>query len=235
LGKKLASPHPPIPDELKKLIRSSTTDAGVLTWSSEAREKQESGEKTVYVYIGSASHHPGGLDCRRRYIVSPWTKPHDEELKRKIKNLGLSPQGKFGTLFTVPFENNYGVHVLDVRALTILTRLILRIWLGAVDGKLKSKTKHPVPWELRKIQYIGLATDNPLEIAINKSSGPKKSGERRVQRRLKRKSERKKNKRKRNKRKKKGKRGVRGRFNRKSERKKRGTRRVQGRFSRKSE
>jgi hypothetical protein len=70
LGKKLASPHPPTPDELKKpeLIWPSTTDAGILTWSSEAREKQESGEKTVYVYIGSASHHPGGLDWRRRYI-----------------------------------------------------------------------------------------------------------------------------------------------------------------------
>jgi hypothetical protein len=161
LGKKLASPHPPTPDELKKLIRSSTTDAEALTWSSKAREKQESSEKTVYVYIGSATHHPGGLDCRRRYILSPWAKPHDEELKRKIKNLGLSPQGEFGTLFTVPFENNFGGHVLDVRALTILTRLHLMIWLGAVDGNLKSKTKHLVPWELRNIRYIELATPHP--------------------------------------------------------------------------
>jgi hypothetical protein len=184
----LASPHPPTPDELMSLAWSSTTDAGVLTWCSEACEKQESGEKTVYVYVGSASKCPGGLDRRRRHMLSRWAKPHDEKLKRKIKNLGLSPKGKFGTLFKVPFKNNFGGHVHDVRALTILTRLHQMIWLGAVDGKLKSKTKHLVPWDLGQIRYIGLATDNPLEIAINKSSGPKKSGERRVQR-LTRKSE----------------------------------------------
>ena len=53
--------------------------------------------------------------------------PHDEALKRKIQDLGLSPKGHFGTLFTVPFENNFDSDVLDVRALSILTRLLLMI------------------------------------------------------------------------------------------------------------
>jgi hypothetical protein len=187
----LASPHPPTPDELRLLAWSSTTDAGVLTWCSEVCGKQESGEKTVYVYVGSASNHPGGLIFRKRYMLSPSAEPHDEALKRKIKNLGLSSKGQFGTLFTVSFENNFDGDVLDVRALSILTRLLLMIWLGAVDGELKSKTKDLVPWKLGKIQYIGLATDNPLATDINKSSARKKSGERRVQRRVKRKSEKK--------------------------------------------
>jgi hypothetical protein len=77
--------------------------------------------------------------------------PHDEALKRKIQNLGLSLKGHFGTLFTVPFENNFNGDVLDVRALLILTRLLLMIWLGAINGELKSKTKDLVPWKPRKI------------------------------------------------------------------------------------
>jgi len=84
-------------------------------------------------------------------MLSLSTEPHDEALKRKIKNLGLSLKGQFGTLFTVSFENNFDGDVLDVRALSILTRLLLMIWLGAVDGELKSKTKDLVPWKLGKI------------------------------------------------------------------------------------
>ena len=91
-------------------------------------------------------------------MLSRSAEPHDEALKRKIKDLGLSSKGQFGTLFTVPFENNFGdVDVRDVRALSILTRLLLMIWLGAVGGELKSKTKDLVPWKLGKIQHIGLA------------------------------------------------------------------------------
>jgi hypothetical protein len=83
-------------------------------------------------------------------------------------------------LFTVLFENSFEGDVLDVRALSILTRLLLMIWLGAVGGELKSKTKDLVPWKLGKIQYIGLATDNPLLTDINKSDEPKRSGKGRV-------------------------------------------------------
>ena len=187
----LISPHPPTPAELKSLPWSNTTDAGVFTWWAEASGKQESGERTAYVYVGSASNYPGGLIFRKRYMLSRSAEPHDEALKCKIKDLGLSPKGQFGTLFTVPFKNSFGGHVLDVRALSILTRLLLMIWLGAVSGELKSKTKALIPWELGKIQYIGLATDNPLLTDINKSDKPKRSGKGRVKRRVKRKSEKK--------------------------------------------
>ena len=176
----LISSHPPTPAKLKSLAWSNTTDAGVFTWWTEVGGKQESGEKTVYVYVGSASNHPGGLIFRKRYMLSRSAEPHDEALKRKIKDLGLSPKGQFGTLFTVPFENSFEGDVLDVRAFSILTRLLLMIWLGAVGGELKSKTKDLVPWKLGKIQYIGLATDNPLLTDINKSDEPKRSGKGRV-------------------------------------------------------
>lgn len=77
----LISPDPPNPDELKSLAWSSTTDAGVFTWCTEVTGKQESGEKTVYVYVGSASNHPGGLIFRRRHMLSRSAQPHDEALR----------------------------------------------------------------------------------------------------------------------------------------------------------
>jgi len=92
-----------------------------LTWCSEVRGKQESGEKTVYVYVGSASNHPSGLIFRKRYMLSQLAELHDEALKHKITDLGLSSKGQFRTLFAVLFENNFDGDVLDVRALSILT------------------------------------------------------------------------------------------------------------------
>lgn len=183
----LISPHPPTPAKLKSLAWRDTTDAGVFLWWTEVSGKQQSGEKTVYVYVGSASNHPDGLNFRKRYMLSRSAEPHDEALKRKIKDLGLSPKGQFGTLFTVPFENSLGGDVLDVRALSILTRLLLMIWLGAVDGELRAKTKDLVPsdWKLGKIQYVGLATDNPLLTDINKSDKSKRSGKRKSEKCLK--------------------------------------------------
>ena len=124
-------------------------------------------------------------------MLSRSAEPHDEALKRKIKDLGLSPKRQFGELFVVPFKNSLEGGVLEVRALSILARLLLMIWLGAVGGELKSRTKHLVPWKPGKIQYIGLATDNPLLTDINKSDEPKRSGKGRVKRRDKRKSEKK--------------------------------------------
>jgi hypothetical protein len=118
-------------------------------------------------------------------MLSRSAEPHDEALKRKIKDLGLSPKGRFGTLCTVPFVNNSDGDVLDVRALSILMRLLLMIWLGAVGGQLKSKTKDLVPWKLGKVQYIGLATDNPLATDIDKSDERNSNSERKVKRRVK--------------------------------------------------
>jgi hypothetical protein len=187
----LISPHPPTPATLKSLTWSNATNAGVFIWWTEVSGEQESGEKTVYVYVGSASKYPGGLRFRKRYMLSRSAGPHDEALKRKIKDLGLSPKRQFGELFVVPFKNSLEGGVLEVRALSILARLLLMIWLGAVGGELKSRTKHLVPWKPGKIQYIGLATDNPLLTDINKSDEPKRSGKGRVKRRDKRKSEKK--------------------------------------------
>jgi hypothetical protein len=89
----LISSHPPTPAKLKSLAWSNITDAGVFTWWTEVGRKQESGEKIVYVYVGSASNYPGGLIFRKRYMLSRSAEPHDEALKRKIKDLGLSPKG----------------------------------------------------------------------------------------------------------------------------------------------
>ncbi len=187
----LISPYLPTPAKLKSLVQSNTTDARVFIQWTEVSRRQESREKTVYVYVGSASNYPSGLIFRKRYILSRSAELHDEALKRKIKDLGLSLKGQFRTLFTVLFENNFDSNVLDVRALSILTRLLLIIWLGAVSGELKSKTKALVPQKLGEIQYIGLATDNPLMTDINKSDEPNRSGERRVKGRVKRKSKKK--------------------------------------------
>lgn len=185
----LVSQDPPTPDKLKDLAQSNTTDARVLIQCSEVCRKRKPGEKTVYVYVSSASNYPGGLTFRKRNILLLSVEPHDEGLKRKIKDLGLSLERQFRTLFIVPFENNFS-NVRDIRALLILTRLLLMIWLGAISRELKSKTKHLVPQE-QEIQYIGLATDNPLLIDINKSNKPNRSSKRRIKRRVKRKSEKK--------------------------------------------
>jgi hypothetical protein len=127
-------------------------------------------------------------------MLSRSAEPHGEALKRKIKDLSLSLKGQFGTLFIIPFKNSLEGDILDVKALLILTRLLLMIWLGGISGELKSRIKHLVPWKLGKIQYIGLAIDNPLFTDINKSDEPKRSGKgrvARVKRRDKRKSEKK--------------------------------------------
>lgn len=165
----LASPHPPTPAQLKSLPWSNTTDGGVFAWCSEANGKQDSTKKTFYVYIGSASKGDGGLNFRKSHMLSPSATPHDEGLKRKIKDLGLNAEGEFKTLSIVPFENGFDGKVTDVRALAILTRWALTIWLGAVDEGLKPKVKELVPWDLENIEYFGLVGDNPLETDFNGS------------------------------------------------------------------
>lgn len=69
-----------------------------------------------------------------------------------------------------------GGDILDVRAMLILTRFVLMIWLATVGGELKLKTRNLIPWKLESIQCIGLATGNPLKIKSTKAT--KRSGER---------------------------------------------------------
>ncbi|KAF4631730.1 hypothetical protein G7Y89_g6401 [Cudoniella acicularis] len=167
----LVSPHPPTPAQLKSLPWLNTSDGGVLAWYTEASGMQDSTDKTIYVYIGSASDCHGGLNARKARMLSPFARPHDEALKRKIKDLGLNSEGefRFKTLFTVPFENGFGGDVMDVRALVILARWALMIWLGAVDDGLKPLIKDLFPWGIENVEYIGLAGDNPLAINFNGS------------------------------------------------------------------
>ena len=99
-------------------------------------------------------------------MLLPSSRPHDEALKSKIKSLDLRPEGEFITLFKVPFKND-PENVMNVRALAILARTILMIWLGAVDEGLKPAIKDLVPWRLENIKYLGLARDNPLATTFN--------------------------------------------------------------------
>ena len=171
----LVSSHPPTPARLKDLPWSNTADGGVLAWCTEAIGEQDSTEEKLYVYVGSASDCRGGLRIRKSHMLAQWSKPHDEALKLKIKDLGLDSKGECKELFIVPFENGFAGDVIHVRALVILARVALMIWLGAGDEKLKRKTKDLVPWGLEDIEYVGLAGGNPLELEINE--GNKQKGE----------------------------------------------------------
>lgn len=170
----LASPQPPALARLKSLGWSDTTDGGVFARRFKPNGKQVSIKKTDSLYIGSASKYPGGLSVRRRRMLLPSPRPQDEALKSKIKCLDLSPEGEFITLFIVPFKNGSNDDVMDVRALVILARTVLMIWLGAVDEGLKPAIKDLVPWGLKNIKYLGLAGDNPLATNFNGRDGAKK-------------------------------------------------------------
>jgi hypothetical protein len=74
----------------------------------------------------------------------------------------LSPDGEFITLFTEPFKNGSFGDVENVKALVTLARMVLMIWLGAVDERWKPAIKDLVPCGLEHIKYLGLAGDNPL-------------------------------------------------------------------------
>jgi hypothetical protein len=170
----LVSPHSPTPAQIKSLPCPDTIDGGVFAWCTESNREQDSTEKKVHVYIGSASKCYGGLNFRKKHMLSRLTTPHDEALKLKIKNFDLNSEGEFKRLFTVPFEDGYDGDVMDVRALVLLTRMVLMIWLGAVDERLKPVIKDLVPWGFENIEYLGLAKDNPLTTGINQSGRIKK-------------------------------------------------------------
>jgi hypothetical protein len=146
----------------------------VFAWCFKPNEKQVSIEMTGYLYIGSASRYPGGLSIRKRRMLLPSPRTQDQALKSKIQRLGLCPDKEFIPLFRVPFKNGSSDDVIHVRALVILARTVLMIWLGAVDKGLKPAIKDLVPWELEDIKYLGLAGDNPLAVNINGGGGAKK-------------------------------------------------------------
>lgn len=93
----------------------------------------------------------------------------EEALISKIKRLDLSPDGEFITLFTVPFKNGSFDDVENVKALVTLARMVLMIWLGAVDERWKPAIKDLVPCGLEHIKYLGLAGENPLAINFKRA------------------------------------------------------------------
>jgi hypothetical protein len=68
-------------------------------------------------------------------LLLPSLGRREEALISKIKRLDLSPEGEFITLFTVPFKNSSFDDVENVKALVTLARIVLIIWLGAVDKR----------------------------------------------------------------------------------------------------
>jgi hypothetical protein len=65
----------------------------------------------------------------------------------------------------------------NVKALVTLARMVLMIWLGAVDERWKPVIKDLVPRGLENIKYLGLAGDNPLAINFKRAKVDSISGE----------------------------------------------------------
>jgi hypothetical protein len=59
---------------------------------------------------------------------------------------------------------------MSVRALVVLARMALMIWLGAVDERLKSKIKDLVLLGLENIKYVGLRRDSLLPWSSKKKA-----------------------------------------------------------------
>lgn len=74
----------------------------------------------------------------------------------------MSPKSKIVTLFEVPFENDSDEQVRTVRSLVAVARAVFVIWLGAVKDPLKPTISSLTPWQPERIQYHGLASQNPL-------------------------------------------------------------------------
>jgi hypothetical protein len=75
------------------------------------------------------------LSGRRRRLLLPLLGQREEVLISKIKRLNLSPDREFITLFIVPFKNGSFNDIKNIKALVILVRIVLIIWLGAVNER----------------------------------------------------------------------------------------------------
>jgi hypothetical protein len=74
----------------------------------------------------------------------------------------LTPDGEFITLFVVPIRNGSKDKVMNDLVLIKLARMVLMIWLGAVEEGSEPAIKDLAPRGLENIEYYGLAGDNPL-------------------------------------------------------------------------
>jgi hypothetical protein len=127
--------QPPTLARLSSLAWSDTTDGGVFAWRFKPNGEQASVQTTGYLCIGSAYRYRCGLSGRRRRLLLPSLGRREEVLISKIKRLNLSPDGEFITLFTVPFKNGSFDNIKNIIALVILAKIVLIIWLGAINKR----------------------------------------------------------------------------------------------------
>ena len=159
----LSSYQPPTIAQLESLDWSDTSDAGVLGWVLKPKKKSVYFDNECYLYLGSASRLGRGLSYRSHGLRSTWPGPQQEcTPKPEMKYHGLSPTGKFITLFTIPFKNDSMEEVQRTRTLVTLARAIFVIWLGAVKEDSKLAVEDLVPWGGKDISYHGFASHNPL-------------------------------------------------------------------------
>lgn len=84
----------------------------------------------------------GAYVCSKSALNRLFTKSVPVRSQRLGLKKGRSPRPPsriaFKRLFTVLFENSFG-NVIDVKALVILARIALMIWLGAVNRKQRER------------------------------------------------------------------------------------------------
>jgi hypothetical protein len=131
----LVLPQFPTLTRLSSLVWSDITDGGVFIWRFKPNGKQVSIQTTGYLYIGSAYRYRCGLSGRRCRLLLSLLGRREEVLISKIKCLDLSPDGEFIPLFIVPFKNGSFNNIENIKALVILARMVLIIWLGAIDKR----------------------------------------------------------------------------------------------------
>jgi hypothetical protein len=158
----LVSHQPPDIAQLGSLDWSETASAGVYGWILTPKWKSDYFDKECYLYVGSASQYDYGLSGTRYKHLSTWPSRRNDPPEPDIRDLGLSPRGKFITLFEVPFKDGSSQEIRRIRTLVTLARAVFVVWLGAVKESSKPAIKELNPWELECIHYRGLASHNPL-------------------------------------------------------------------------
>ena len=112
------------------------------------------------MYVGSASQYGWGLKGRRASFISTCPSNRKVAGRNDIKELGLSPTGKFITLFETPFRGESDEEIKSARALVTLAKAVFKIWLGAFCEPTRPEITLMIPWEARAIRYHSLSGHN---------------------------------------------------------------------------
>jgi len=114
------------------------------------------------LYVGSASQYGWELRGRRASLISTWPSNRKAAVRDDIKELGLSPTGKFITLFETPFRDDRDEEIKRVSALVTLAKAVFTIWIGAFREPTRPEIAEMIPWEARAIRYHGLSGHSPF-------------------------------------------------------------------------